>query len=71
MSAYGADAQRQRLAAELRRARVQSGISGRELARRADVNQSIVSRVETGEQKTVPADLIVRWCKAAGTPMNS
>ena len=39
MSAYGADAQRQRLAAELRRARVQSGISGRELARRAGIYQ--------------------------------
>jgi len=47
----GAGAQpgkRQRLGAELRRARELSGLSGRELAQRIGISQSKVSRVESG-----------------------
>lgn len=66
MSAFGTDEQRRRLAAELKRLRVQADITGRELARRMRAGQSTVSKVETGEQKRVPASLIVRWAKATG-----
>lgn len=66
MSAFGSDEQRRRLAAELKRLRVQADITGRELARRTGAAQSTVSKVETGEQKRVPASLIVRWAKATG-----
>ncbi len=68
MSAFGTDEQRRRLAAELKRLRVQADITGRELARRMSAAQSTVSKVETGEQKRVPASLIVRWAKATGAP---
>jgi transcriptional regulator with XRE-family HTH domain len=47
---------------------VQADITGRELARRMRAAQSTVSKVETGEQKCVPASLIVRWAKATGAP---
>jgi transcriptional regulator with XRE-family HTH domain len=68
MSAFGTDEQRKRLATDLKRLRVRAGISGRELARRMNAAQSTVSKVETGEQKRVSADLIVRWAKAANAP---
>src|SRR5260370_17863480 len=68
MRAFGGDEQRRRLAAELKRLRVQADITGRELARRMSAAQSTVSKVETGEQKRVPASLIVRWAKATGAP---
>jgi transcriptional regulator with XRE-family HTH domain len=66
MSAFGTDEQRRRLAAELKRLRVQADITGRELARRMRAAQSTVSKIETGDQKRVPASLIVRWAKATG-----
>jgi transcriptional regulator with XRE-family HTH domain len=66
MSAFGNDEQRRRLAAELKRLRVQADITGRELARRMRAAQSTVSKVETGEQKRVSASLIARWVKATG-----
>src|SRR5260370_13910061 len=68
MRAFGGDEQRRRLAAELKRLRVQADITGRELARRMSAAQSTVSKVDTGEQKRVPASLIVRWAKATGAP---
>src|SRR5260370_11851102 len=68
MRAFGGDEQRRRLAAELKRLRVQADITGRELARRMSAAQSTVSKVETGEQKRVPASLIVRWAKATVAP---
>jgi transcriptional regulator with XRE-family HTH domain len=68
MSAFGSGAQQKRLAAELKRLRVRANISGRELARRMNVSQSTVSKIETGEQKQVSADLIVRWSKATDAP---
>jgi transcriptional regulator with XRE-family HTH domain len=68
MSAFGSDEQQRRLAAELKRLRVRAGITGRELARRMQAAQSTVSKVETGEQKRVSADLIVRWAKATDAP---
>ncbi len=68
MSAFGSSTQQKRLAAELKRLRVRADISGRELARRMKVSQSAISKIETGEQKRVSADLIVRWCKATEAP---
>jgi transcriptional regulator with XRE-family HTH domain len=68
MSAFGSDAQRRRLAAELKRLRVRADLSGRELAQRMEAAQSTVSKVETGEQKRVPVGLIVRWARATGAP---
>jgi transcriptional regulator with XRE-family HTH domain len=68
MSAFGSDAQRERLATELKRLRVRADLSGRELAQRMKAAQSTVSKVETGEQKRVPASLIVRWARATGAP---
>lgn len=68
MSAFGSDAQQKRLAAELKRLRIRADISGRELSRRSGISQSTVSKVETGEQKQVSADLIVRWCRAVSAP---
>jgi len=68
MSAPGTDQQRRRLAAGLKRLRVQADITGRELARRMRAAQSTVSKVETGEQKRVPASLIIRWAEATGAP---
>lgn len=44
---------RERLAAELRRMRALSGLSGRDLARRLGISQSKVSRIESGA--TVPS----------------
>jgi transcriptional regulator with XRE-family HTH domain len=71
MSAFGSSAQQKRLAAELKRLRVRAGLSGREVARRMDASQSTVSKIETGEQKRVTADLIVRWAKATDAPEES
>jgi transcriptional regulator with XRE-family HTH domain len=68
MSAFGTDEQQKHLATELKRLRVRAGISGRELARRMKAAQSTVSKVETGEQKRLSADLIVRWARATDAP---
>lgn len=68
MSAFGSSKQQERLRAELKRLQVRAGISGRELARRVNISQSSISKIETGEQKTVSAELIVRWCKATDAP---
>lgn len=56
---------RMRLAAELRRLRDLSGISGRELARRISISQSKVSRIESG---TVMPSLpeVTAWGTALG-----
>src|SRR5215204_6065118 len=48
MGGRGRTTGRIRLAAELRRLRDLSGVSGRELARRISISQSKVSRIESG-----------------------
>jgi transcriptional regulator with XRE-family HTH domain len=58
-------AQRQRLGAALRRLRVDAGLSAQQLAERAGLSQSRVSRIELGQQ-AVPLDVAERWAKAAG-----
>src|SRR4051812_21483343 len=58
-------AKRLRLAAELRRLRELAGVSGRDLARRIDISQSKVSRIESGV--TTPAlPAVVAWAEAVG-----
>jgi transcriptional regulator with XRE-family HTH domain len=58
---------RQRLGAELRRARELSGLSGRELANRIGVSQSKVSRAESGlALLSIPE--VAAWATAAGVP---
>jgi transcriptional regulator with XRE-family HTH domain len=58
---------RSRLAAELRRLRDLSGVSGRELARLISISQSKVSRIEAG---TITPSLpeVTAWGKALGAP---
>jgi transcriptional regulator with XRE-family HTH domain len=66
MSAFGTVAQsRQRLAEELKRLRVASGLTGRQIAPLIDVEQSTVSRVERGQQR-VTVQQVALWCKATG-----
>jgi transcriptional regulator with XRE-family HTH domain len=68
VSAFGNRPQRQRLADELKRLRVLSGISGRELGRRIGVDQSTISRIERGEQRRVSVAQVVAWSKATEAP---
>jgi transcriptional regulator with XRE-family HTH domain len=65
VSAFG---NRQRLAEELKRLRVLSGISGRELGRRIGLDQSTISRIERGEQQRVSVAQVVAWSKATEAP---
>jgi transcriptional regulator with XRE-family HTH domain len=67
-NARGAEAeQAHRLAGELRRLRDMSGVSGRELARRTDMSQSKVSRIESGT--TIPSlPEVSAWASATGAP---
>ena len=58
-------AQRQRLGAVLRRLRVDAGLSAQQLAERAGLSQSRVSRIELGQQRITLADA-ERWAKGAG-----
>ncbi|TNY38079.1 Scr1 family TA system antitoxin-like transcriptional regulator [Thermomonospora catenispora] len=53
------------LGRELRRLRVAAGMSGAELARRAGVPQTTVSRVETG-RRVSDAEVVVRLLEALG-----
>jgi transcriptional regulator with XRE-family HTH domain len=58
-------AHRQRLAAELRRLRDRSGLSGRHLAERIGISQSKVSRIESG--LTIPSGPeVTAWAAAVG-----
>ena len=58
---------RQRLAAELRRARDLAGISGRDLAQRIGISQSKVSRIESGT--AIPsAPEVTAWANAVDVP---
>jgi transcriptional regulator with XRE-family HTH domain len=62
-SAWTLGESRQRLAAELKRARSVSGLSGRDLAQRIEISQSKVSRLEAGT--AVPSLPEVRaWAQA-------
>ncbi|HWO61450.1 MAG TPA: helix-turn-helix transcriptional regulator [Umezawaea sp.] len=58
---------RARLAAELRRLRDLSGMSGRDLARRIGISQSKVSRIEAGN--TIPSlPEVLAWSEALDAP---
>lgn len=60
-------AQRARLGAELRRLRMLSGLSGREVARRIGVGHASVSRIENGQQ--VPSlPEVTAWSEAVAAP---
>jgi transcriptional regulator with XRE-family HTH domain len=67
VSAFGNRSQRQRLADELKRLRVLSGLSGRELGRRIGVDQSTISRIERGDQR-VSLPQVIAWSKATEAP---
>lgn len=58
-------AQRKQLGAELRRLRVNAGISGEEIAARMGISQSRVSRIELGQQSVAPGT-VEQWAKAVG-----
>jgi transcriptional regulator with XRE-family HTH domain len=60
-------AHRTALGSELRRLRALSGISGRELARRLEISQSTVSRIESGElAPNIPQ--VRSWARATDAP---
>jgi transcriptional regulator with XRE-family HTH domain len=65
MGAFGSEGPRKRLRDELKRVRVKSGLSMRSFAERSGIAQSTISRIESGEQKTIKSDQIVRWARAA------
>lgn len=56
---------RESLGARLRELRTEAGLSGREMSRRLDWPPSKVSKLETGKQTPVPADLEA-WALAVG-----
>ena len=58
-------AQRRDLGAALRRLRVAAGLSGEQIAERAGISQSRVSRIELGQQ-SVPVAVAETWARAAG-----
>jgi transcriptional regulator with XRE-family HTH domain len=68
MSAVGNRKQQKHLAEALKRLRVLSGISQRELASMIELDQSTVSRIERGEQQRVSVAQAAAWCKATGAP---
>lgn len=68
MGALGSDASRGRLRDELKRLRVKSGLSMRSFAERSGIAQSTISRIESGEQKTIKLDQLVAWARAAEAP---
>jgi transcriptional regulator with XRE-family HTH domain len=63
MSAFGSEAQQQRLAGELKRLRARSGLSGDTLANRIGISQGSISRIEAGKQR-VSVPLAGRWLDA-------
>lgn len=63
MSPFENKKQRAELAAELRRLRSLSGLSGRELGRIIALDQSTVSRIERGEQRVTLAQ-VAAWANA-------
>lgn len=65
MSAFGAGPQRRRLAEELKRLRIASGLTGRQLAPLTGIEQSSISRIERGQQR-VSVQQVALWCKATG-----
>jgi len=65
MSAFGNETQQRRLAEELKRLRLVSGLSGKDLGAQIGVEQSTVSRIENGKQRTsVPH--VIRWLEVTG-----
>jgi transcriptional regulator with XRE-family HTH domain len=68
VSALGDRQQRRRLGGELRRLRKLADLSGRDLGAQIGVDQSTVSRIERGDQKTVKVAVLVGWCKATDAP---
>jgi transcriptional regulator with XRE-family HTH domain len=65
MSAFGAGAQSRHLAEELKRLRIASGLTGRQIAPLIGVKQSTISRIEGGLQR-VSFQQVALWCKATG-----
>ncbi|MGY2148853.1 helix-turn-helix domain-containing protein [Nocardia gipuzkoensis] len=64
-SAPSGAAAREELASQLRRLRELAGVSGRQLARRLDISQSRLSRIETGS--SVPSlPQVAAWCAELG-----
>lgn len=66
MSLFGTKQQREELAAGLKRLRSLSGLSGRELGERINLDQSTVSRIEVGTQKKVTMAQVAAWADATG-----
>lgn len=67
MSAFGNEQQQRRLAEELKRLRILSGLKGRPLAAKIGVEQSTISRIENAQQRVSIAQVIA-WRKATGAP---
>lgn len=65
MSVFGSSPQSRRLAEELKRLRMASGLTGRQLASQIGVEQSTISRIERGQQR-VSVRQVAFWCKATG-----
>jgi transcriptional regulator with XRE-family HTH domain len=54
----------------LREKRRAAGLSQRELAKRAGLDFSYISKVENGRQRPPAADTVVRLCNILGTPVD-
>ena len=65
MSALGDGDLRRRLAGELKRLRLASGLSGTEMASDLKVTQPTISRIESGRQR-VSLTQVSMWCAATG-----
>ncbi|WP_229692982.1 helix-turn-helix domain-containing protein [Lentzea pudingi] len=61
---------RQLLAQELRRLRLRTGLSGRELGRRASISQSKVSRIEAGTALPTVFE-VEQWGRVLGAPVET
>jgi len=67
VSALGDSGQQRRLAGELKRLRLASGLTGRQIAERLGVTQPNVSRIESGQQR-ISLTQVSLWCKATSAP---
>lgn len=62
-----ASAPRRQLGSALRDLRTRAGLSGEQVALQVGISQSMVSRIELGQQG-VPVAVVQQWAEAAGTP---
>jgi transcriptional regulator with XRE-family HTH domain len=67
VSALGDSSQRRRLAGELKRLRLASGLTGYRLADALGVTQPTISRIENGQQ-VASLTQVTLWCKATDAP---